>query len=68
LLAVAFAVVHVAYGAGMLRGLWRFRRRFVGPDRQAPERTCLAPVGGSVTTLNGTRPTAARETARAGGR
>ena len=68
LLAVAFAVVHVAYGAGMLLGLWRFRLRFVRRDRQAPERTCLAPVGGNVTARDGARPTAGRVTAQAGDR
>jgi glycosyltransferase involved in cell wall biosynthesis len=35
LLAVTYPVVHLAYGIGMLRGLWRFRRRFVGPQRRA---------------------------------
>ena len=34
--AIVYPVVHFAYGAGMLRGLWRFRRRFVGPQRHAP--------------------------------
>ncbi len=36
LLAVIYPVVHFAYGAGMLRGLWRFRRGFVGPQRHFP--------------------------------
>lgn len=35
-LAIVYPVVHFAYGAGMLRGLWRFRRRFVGPQRHSP--------------------------------
>ena len=34
-LAVAYPVVHFAYGTGMLRGLWRFRRSLVGPRRHA---------------------------------
>ena len=36
LLATTYPIVHLAYGTGMLRGLWRFRRQFVGPRRRAP--------------------------------
>ena len=35
LLAIAYPVVHAAYGIGMLGGLWRFRRMFIGPRRHA---------------------------------
>ena len=35
LLAVTYPAVHLAYGVGMLQGLWRFRRGFVGPQRRA---------------------------------
>jgi glycosyltransferase involved in cell wall biosynthesis len=35
LLAIIYPILHVAYGAGMLRGLWRFRSRFVGPPQRA---------------------------------
>jgi hypothetical protein len=31
LLAIVYPILHVAYGVGMLRGLWRFRHRFVRP-------------------------------------
>ncbi len=37
LLAVAYVVVHFAYGVGMLVGVWRFRRSFVWPLRRLAE-------------------------------
>lgn len=34
-LAVVYPILHVAYGTGMLSGLWRFRNWFTGPRRRA---------------------------------
>ena len=38
LLAITYPVLHVAYGTGMIGGLWRFRRGFVGSPRRVPRR------------------------------
>lgn len=39
MLAITYPVLHVAYGTGMLFGLWRFRGGFARPPRRRPEPT-----------------------------
>ena len=47
LLVVTFPVVHLAYGTGMLRGVWRFRHSFPRPPRR-PGQAATGPRPGEV--------------------